>query len=126
MSALADRLQLGGWRWVFLLLMAGGTVASYLATRYAPGVTTSLGDVIPWGLCLGLNVSCGIALAAGALTIASVLSVIGGSEWRIAGRACLLAGCIGYLVAMLGMIANEPTDNYVRTLVLGWSTRSIL
>ncbi len=69
---------------------------------------------------------CGIALAAGALTLASIASVIGGSEWQNVGRACLLAGCIGYLVAMLGMIANEPTDNYWRTLFQGWTPRSIL
>ena len=126
MSALAGRLQLGGWRWVFLLLMAGGTGASYLAARYGLGTSTRLSDMIPWGLCLGLNVFCGIALAAGALTLASILGIIGGSDWRITGRACLLAGCIGYLVAILGMIANEPTDNYWRTLLHGWTPRSIL
>jgi len=126
MAAIAGRLQLGGWRWVFLLLMAGGSLASYLAASYGLGTTTRLSDVIPWGLCLGLNVFCGIALAAGALTLASVASVIGGTEWRGIGRACLLIGSIGYLVAMLGMIANEPTDNNWRTLLQGWTQRSIL
>src|ERR1035437_5136964 len=126
MSALAGRLQLGGWRWVFLLLMTGGCLASFLAARYGLGATTRLNDVIPWGLCLGLNVFCGIALAASALTLASVASVIGGAEWRSIGRACLLIGSIGYLVAMLGMIANEPTDNNWRTLLQGWTQRSIL
>ena len=92
MSALAGRLQLGGWRWVFLLLMTGGCLASFLAARYGLGATTRLSDVIPWGLCLGLNVFCGIALAAGALTLASVASVIGGTEWRSIGRAWLLIG----------------------------------
>jgi len=66
MSAFAGRLQLGGWRWVFLLLMTGGCLASFLAARYGLGATTRLSDVIPWGLCLGLNVFCGVALAAGA------------------------------------------------------------
>jgi len=126
MAAIAGRLQLGGWRWVFLLLMAGGSLASYLAASYGLGTTTRLSDVIPWGLCLGLNVFCGIALAAGALTLASVASVIGGTEWRGIGRACLLIGSIGYLVAMLGMIANEPIDNNWRTLFQGWTQRSIL
>ncbi len=126
MSAFAGRLQLGGWRWVFLLLMAGGSVASYLAARYGLRVTTNLGDVIPWGLCLGLNVFCGIAVAAGALTVASIASVIGGTEWRIIARASLLIGCIGYLMAMLGMIANGPTDTNWRILFERWTQRSIL
>lgn len=126
MSAQAVRLQVSGWRWAFLLLMAGGVAASYLAARFGFGNTTHLSDVVPWGLCLGLNVFCGIALAAGALTLASVASVIGGSEWRVVGRACLLAGALGYLVAMLGTIANEFGANYWRTLVSGWTPRSIL
>jgi Ni/Fe-hydrogenase subunit HybB-like protein len=126
MSAFAGRLQLGGWRWVFLLLMTGGCLASFLAARYGLGATTRLSDVIPWGLCLGLNVFCGVALAAGALSLASVASVIGGPEWRNVGRACLLTGCLGYLVAMLGMVANGPIDNYWRALLQGWTQRSIL
>jgi Ni/Fe-hydrogenase subunit HybB-like protein len=126
MSAFAGRLQLGGWRWVFLLLMTGGCLASFLAARYGIGATTRLSDVIPWGLCLGLNVFCGVALAAGALSLASVASVIGGAEWRSVGRACLLIGCIGYLVAMLGVVANGPTDNHWRALFQGWTLRSIL
>jgi Ni/Fe-hydrogenase subunit HybB-like protein len=126
MSAVAGRLQLGGWRWVFLLLMAGGSIASYVDGRYGLGATTRLSDVIPWGLCLGLNVFCGLALAAGALSISSIALVVGGQEWRSIARACLLIGCIGYLMAILGMIANAPTDNNWRAPLQGWTYRSIL
>ena len=92
MSAHAVRLQLSGWRWVFLLLMAGGVAASFLAARFGLGSTTHLSDVVPWGLCLGLNVFCGIALAAGALTLASIASIIGGSEWRVGGKSLPAGG----------------------------------
>ncbi len=126
MSAHAVRLQVGGWRWAFLLLMAGGVAASFLEARFGLGSTTHLSDVLPWGLCLGLNVFCGIALAAGALTMATIASVIGGSEWRIVGRACLLAGSVSYLVAMLGLIANQPSGNFWPTLISGWTLRSML
>jgi len=126
MSAHAGRLQLSGWRWTFLLLMTGGVAASFLAARYALGATTRLGDVLPWGLCLGLNVLCGVALAAGGLGFASIAAIIGGAEWRIAGRACLLAGCLGYMMAILGAVANQPDNRYWRMVVLGWTPRSIL
>lgn len=126
MSAVAARLHVGGWRWAFLLLMAGGVAASFLAARFGLGATTHFSDVLPWGLCLGLNVFCGIALAAGALTLATIASVIGGSDWRVVGRACLLVGCVSYLVAMLGAIANQPGGNSWRMLVEGWTPRSIL
>jgi hypothetical protein len=126
MSAQAVRLQLHGWRWMFLLLMAGGVTASFLAARLGQGSTTRLSDETPWGLCLGLNVFCGIALAAGALTIASVSLVIAGPDWRAVGRASLLAGSLSYVVAILGMVANEAGNRYWQTLVGGWTSRSIL
>ncbi len=126
MSALAGRLRLGGWRWVFLLLMGGGAAASFHAARYGLKFTTPLSDVMSWGLCRGLDVFCGIALAAGALTFACVAAVIGGRDWRVVGRACLVAGSIGYLVAVLGTIASESTGRYWRTLFQGWTSRSIL
>jgi len=126
MSAQAVRLQLHGWRWMLLLLMVGGVTASFLATRLGPGPTPRLNDEIPWGLCLGLNVFCGIALATGALTIASVAWVIDGPDWRVVGRACLLAGALSYMVAIFGMVANGPGDTYWRTLTHTWTSRSIL
>ncbi|MGA3317596.1 MAG: hypothetical protein ABSC64_14285 [Candidatus Korobacteraceae bacterium] len=127
MSALAGRLHLDGWRWVFLVMISGGAVASFLAAGHGLGATTRLSDAIPWGLCLGLNVFCGIALAAGALTWAIVAFVVGGGDWRIVGRASLLTGSIGYVVAMLGTIANEaPNNHLLSTLIRGWTPRSIL
>ncbi len=125
MSAHVSGMQLGGWRWIFLLLMVGGVVASFLAARLGLGFTTHLSNDVPWGLCLGLNVFCGLALAAGGLTLASIASVIGG-EWRVVEKASLLAGGLSYLVAMLGTVANQPGDYYWPTLLQGWTTRSIL
>ena len=127
MSALAGRLQLGGWRWAFLVMISGGAVASFLAAGHELGAATGLSDAIPWGLCLGLNVFCGIALAAGALTLATVAFVVGGGDWRIVGRVSLLTGSIGYVVALLGTIANEAPDNHLgSTLIRWWTPRSIL
>jgi hypothetical protein len=125
MSAYAGRLQWTGWRWVFLLLMGGGVVASFLAVKHSMGSIAGLSDGLPWGLCLGLNVFCGIALAAGALSIASVASLIGGPEWRVVGRASLLAGSLGYVMAMLGSLANSGNSDWP-TLIHVWTPGSVL
>ena len=47
MSALAGRLHLDGWRWVFLVMISGGAVASFLAAGHGLGATTRLSDAIP-------------------------------------------------------------------------------
>ena len=127
MTAHAARLQMSTWRWVFLLLIAGGAVASLLAKSQTIGAATGLSDSVPWGLCLGLNVFCGIALAAGGLSLAAILAVVNGRNWRTLGRVSLLVGSIGYVVAMLGMVANEAIERHLWfTIIRGWSSRSIL
>ncbi|HVN18046.1 MAG TPA: hypothetical protein VMU05_04715 [Dongiaceae bacterium] len=127
MTAHAARLQMSTWRWAFLLLIAGGAVASLLAKFQTIGAATGLSDSVPWGLCLGLNVFCGIALAAGGLSLAAILAVLNGRNWRTLGRVSLLVGSIGYVVAMLGMVANEAIERHLwTTIIRGWSSRSIL
>lgn len=126
MCAHAGHLQLYGWRWIFLLLMVGGVVASFLAARLGLGFTTHLSDDVPWGLCVGLNVFGGMALAAGALSLASIAAVIGGSAWNTVERACLLAGGLSYTVAILGSVANAPGDYYLRTAIGSWTAHSVV
>jgi len=126
MYAHAGRFQLSGWRGLFLLLMMGGVGATFLGVRFGFSSTTQLSDTFPSGLCFGLNVFCGIALAAGSLSIASIANVIGGGEWRVIARACLLTGCLGYLVAILGTAASGADSANWRVWLGGWSARSMV
>ena len=127
MTTHVGRLHMGGWRWLLLLLTVGGAVASLRTTAYGIGATTQLSDVVPWGLCMGLNVFCGIALAAGAFTVAAVVFVADRPDWRSVGRASLVAGSIGYVVAMLGVVANQGLGERAWwTILRGWTARSIL
>lgn len=127
MTAHAGRVQMSAWRWALLLLTAGGAIASFRGAVYGIGSTTNLNDVIPWGLCLGLNVFCGIALAAGALTVAAAVFVSDRPDWRAVARASLVTGAVGYAVAMLGVVANQGLGERAWWTVLsGWTPRSIL
>lgn len=125
MYAHAGRLQLSGWRGAFLLLMTGGVGAAFLGVRFGSSSTNQLSDTFPSGLCFGLDVFCGIALAVGCLSITTVANLIGGREWRLIGTAALLAGVLGYLVAIFGSAANEASADNWRLWFGGWTSRSI-
>ncbi|MGA2372533.1 MAG: hypothetical protein ABSG11_17845 [Candidatus Korobacteraceae bacterium] len=125
MSATASQLRLSGWRGLVLFATIGGAGAAFLSIRFGFATTTHLVDSFPSGLYLGLNVFCGIALAAGALTIASMASVMGGPEWRAVGRACLLAGALSYVVAILGKVANDAAPRW-QVWFQAWKARSLL
>lgn len=127
MTVHAGRMQMSVWRWMILLLTTGGAIASLRGAVYGIGSTTNLSDVIPWGLCQGLNVFCGIALAAGALTVAAAALVSDRPGWRVLARASLVAGTVGYTVAMLGVVANQGLGERAWwTILSGWTPRSIL
>jgi hypothetical protein len=61
-----------------------------------------------------------------ALSLASIAAVIGGSAWHAVERACLLAGCLSYTVAILGSGANAPGACSWQAAISGWTARSVL
>lgn len=124
MYAHAGRLHLSGWRGLFLLLMMGGVGAAYLGVHFGFSSTNQLSGTFPSGLCFGLNVFCGIALAAGCFTVATVASIVGGREWHVIGKATLLAGALGYFIAILGANATEHVGS--RAWLALWSSYSMV
>lgn len=126
MYAHAGRFQLSGWRGFFLLLMVAGAGTAFLALRYSLFTPTQLSGPFPSGLCLGLNVFCGMALAAGCLTVACIANVIGGREWKTVDRACLLAGALSYLLAIVGAVATTAEAGSWRLWFGAWTARSIV
>ena len=126
MATQTGSLQVSGWRWVFVLLITGGIVASGRTLLYGIGKTTNLSDNIPWGLCFGLNVFCGIALAAGAFTVAAIVAVADRADWRSIGRSSIIVGCVGYAVAMIGALADQASTRQAASLIVhGWTPRTM-
>ena len=125
MYAHAGRLQFGGWRGIFLLLIMGGSGAAFLDVRFGSSGINQFSDTFPSGLCFSLDVFCGVALATGCLSIATIATIIGGHEWRLVVRAALLAGILGYLVAIFGSAANEVSAHNWRVWLGGWSSRVV-
>ena len=63
------------WRSVFLIVLASGLYSTYLRFTAGLGASTALSDGFPWGLWIGFDVLCGVALAAGGFTISAVVYV---------------------------------------------------
>ena len=61
------------WRVIFAAIMLSGVYATYLRVRYGLGGSTNLTDQFPWGLWIGFDVMCGVALAAGGFTLVALV-----------------------------------------------------
>jgi Ni/Fe-hydrogenase subunit HybB-like protein len=90
---------------VALILLAGVPAIVY---RFAFGIgyASNLTQVNPWGIWIGFDVLCGVALAAGGFTIATAVYVFGLDEYHPIVRPAVLTGFLGYAFVVIGLLAD--------------------
>jgi Ni/Fe-hydrogenase subunit HybB-like protein len=88
-----------------LILAAGVPMLAYRFI-YGLGAVTNLSQATPWGLWIGFDMLCGVALAAGGYTLASAVYIFGLEDYRPVVRPALLTGFLGYVFAVLGLLAD--------------------
>lgn len=70
------------------------------------GATTHASQYQPWGLWIGFNMLAGIALSAGAFTIGAAVHLLGMRQYDGAVRPAILMAFLGYVMAILGLVAD--------------------
>src|SRR3990172_686249 len=88
-----------------LVLVVGLPVIAYRFT-YGLGAVTNLSQTNPWGLWIGLDVLCGVALAAGGYTLASSVYLFGLKEFSPVLRPAILTGFLGYFFVVVGLLVD--------------------
>lgn len=127
MPARSLRRRPGLWGGVFLVLLGAGAMASLLTMIRGTDLTARLNDVTPWGLCVGLDVFCGIALATGALWVAVVARAVGIDSWRSVRAASLCIALAAYVVAILGSFATLGLKQHAWPAIIRlWSPWSVV
>jgi len=73
--------------------------------RFTQGLaaTTNLTDNNPWGMWIGVDVLCGVALAAGGFTLGSAVYLFGMKEYHPIVRPAVLTGFLGYFFVIIGL-----------------------
>ncbi|MCP4247426.1 MAG: polysulfide reductase NrfD [bacterium] len=73
--------------------------------RFTQGLaaTTNLSDNHPWGLWIGFDVLCGVALAAGGFVLGSAVYLFGLRDYRPLVRPAILTGFLGYFFVVVGL-----------------------
>jgi Ni/Fe-hydrogenase subunit HybB-like protein len=79
-----------------------------LIARFALGLgaTTNLSQTAPWGLWIGFDMMTGIVLAAGGFTIGATVQIFGLKEYHAIERPAILTAFLGYVMAVIGLIAD--------------------
>ena len=91
------------------------------------GAATHLSQSTPWGLWIGFDMLCGIALAAGGYTLAAAVTIFGYREFKPVVRAAILTGFLGYVFAVIGLLCDLGQPWRVAyPLVYSWGTASVM
>ncbi|HLI62973.1 MAG TPA: hypothetical protein VKV05_06210 [Terriglobales bacterium] len=96
------------WRWVLAATILLGVYGVVFRRIVGWGAQARLREIFPWGFCSGLDVFCGLALAAGGFSIAATLYVADLRSYKTVLRISLLIGFLGFLGAPLATMANRP------------------
>jgi len=111
---------------VALILVSGLGIIAYRFI-YGLGAATNLSQDTPWGLWIGFDMLCGVALAAGGFTLASSVYLLGLNEYHPIVRPAVLTAFLGYVFAALGLAADLGRPwNFPTPFLFSFGTTSVM
>jgi Ni/Fe-hydrogenase subunit HybB-like protein len=111
-------------RWVFAALVVAGAYAAYARVAGGLGGATNLNDGFPWGIWIGFDVLCGVGLATGGFTVATMAYVFNLRPYEPVVRPAVLTAFLGYLLEILAVLFDlGRPDRFWHALVM-WNPRS--
>ena len=90
------------------------------------GPTTGLTDGRGWGIWIGFDVLCGIALAAGAFSIAATVYIFHLKDFYPILRPTILTGFLGYALAAFSIAIDLGFPQRIWHLMIHWNIHSPL
>jgi len=93
---------------------------------YGLAATTNLNQAFPWGLWIGFDMMTGIVLAAGGFTIGATVQLFGLKQYHPIERPAILTAFIGYMMAIVGLLADLGRPWNIVMAIFNYGTASAL
>ncbi|MHC4063336.1 MAG: NrfD/PsrC family molybdoenzyme membrane anchor subunit [Planctomycetota bacterium] len=91
------------FNFVAAIILCVGIPLTWIRFTQGLAATTNLSDNNPWGLWIGFDVLCGVALAAGGFVLAATVHLFGLRDYRPLVRPAILTGFLGYFFVVVGL-----------------------
>ncbi|MBA3009829.1 MAG: hypothetical protein KKF12_20785 [Proteobacteria bacterium] len=85
------------------IILSAGLVLTVLRFTQGIGAVTNLDNTNPWGLWIGFDLLCGVALAAGGYVTSSACYVFGLKRFHSAVRPAILTAFLGYALVVFAL-----------------------
>lgn len=90
--------------WIVVAILCVGIPVTILRFTHGLGQVTNLNDDYPWGLWIGFDVLCGVALAAGGFCLAAMVHIFHVKQYEALVRPAILTGFLGYFFVAIGLL----------------------
>ncbi len=114
------------WRGILVVALSGGLYSAYLRFTAGLGASTALSDRFPWGLWIGFDVLCGVALAAGGFMISAVVYVFNIDRFKPIIRPAILTAFSGYLLVIVALLFDLGRPYRIWHPLVMWNPRSVM
>ena len=114
------------WRAIFAGIMLSGLYATYLRVMYGLGGSTNMSDKFPWGLWIGFDVMCGVALAAGGFTLVAMVHIFNIEQYKPVLRPAILTAFLGYSLVVVGLLFDLGRPDRLWHPLVMWNPHSVM
>jgi Ni/Fe-hydrogenase subunit HybB-like protein len=114
------------WRVIFAAIMLSGLYATYLRVFYGLGGSTNLSDKFPWGIWIGFDVMCGVALAAGGFTLVAIVHIFNIKMYKPVLRPAILTAFLGYSLVVVGLLFDLGRPDRLWHPLVMWNPHSVM
>ncbi|HXI26216.1 MAG TPA: Ni/Fe-hydrogenase cytochrome b subunit [Pyrinomonadaceae bacterium] len=127
MSKISLRLpRITFWRVILLAILALGAYATFVRFTRGLGASTNLSTQFPWGIWIGFDVLCGVALAAGGFTISAVVYIFHIEKYRPIVRPAILTAFLGYSLVVVGLMFDLGRPYNIWHPLIMWNPHSVM
>jgi Ni/Fe-hydrogenase subunit HybB-like protein len=114
------------WRAIFAAILLSGAYATYLRVVYGLGGATNLSDRFPWGIWIGFDVMCGVALAAGGFTLVAIVHIFNIKTYKPVLRPAILTAFLGYVLVTVGLLYDLGRPDRLWHPLVMWNPHSVM
>jgi Ni/Fe-hydrogenase subunit HybB-like protein len=86
------------------IIVIAGLIVTAMRFIGGLGTVTNLSDYNPWGIWIGFDLMCGVALAAGGYVTSAACYIFGMKRYHSAVRPAILTGFLGYSLVFLALL----------------------
>jgi c(7)-type cytochrome triheme protein len=118
--------RLSFWRVALLGLLTLGLYSTFVRFAHGLGTATNLSDQFPWGLWVGFDILCGVALAAGGFTISAIVYIFHLERFRPIVRPAILTAFLGYVLVIGALMFDLGRPYRIWHPLVMWNPHSVM